>query len=157
MGKDKYVLLLVFIVYACQIVAQIKTDTIKVGNDSIFINYPQKSKVRLTCYEEGFFKSIYCIEDEVLIELHYGAMVNLPLIDRSNRFITTEYILASDFKQTRGFYYTNEEKKYFREDNNYKYGFNIFYKDVPEDKLLLYESCLNSLKFKVGKNIQHKP
>ena len=143
-------LLAMFTICSNKIVAQIKTDTIIVGNDSIVLVYPQKSRTRVTRYEEGFFIDLSCIEDEALIELHYGTMINLPLINIPEKYITSEYIVASDLRQTRGFYFVNGEKKYFREDNNYKYHFNIFYLNVTEKNLLLYETFLNSFKYKLG-------
>lgn len=133
--------------HSYQLFSQIITDTIKIGKDKIVFFYPQKSIVSNTNYEEGFFKDITCIEDTAFIGLHYGSMVTLPIINCQDKHVISEYILADDYRQTRGFYYLNGEKKYFREDNAYKYCFDVYYNNVAEEKLLFYESLLNSLKY----------
>ena len=142
---------MIFILHPCQLFSQIKADTISIGENRIVLFYPSKSIVSMTNYEEGFFKDISCIEDTAIIGLHYGDMVTIPLIDHPKKIVTNEYVLANLFRQTRGFYYLDGVKKYFREDNIYKYGFNVYYTNVPERKLSFYESLLNSLKFIEGK------
>ena len=148
-GKS-VLIIIILIVYSCQMLAQVKTDTVVVGRDRVVFSYPEKSKVCVTNYEEGFFKDISCIEDTAIIGLHYGAMVNIPFIDRQGKNIISEYILANDLRQTRGFYYSNGERKYFREDNVLKYGINTYYTNVPEEKVLFYEALLDSLKYIVN-------
>ncbi len=143
----KIIIIALLMANPCQIMSQIKIDTTNVGLDKIVLLYPQKSRVSITNYEEGFFKTINCLEDSALIELHYGALIKLPLIDCREKNITNEYIIADDIRQTRGFYYLNGKMKYFREDNLYKYGINIYYMNVPKEKLTLYESFLNSFEY----------
>ena len=74
------------------------------------------------------------------------------VMDSQEINISSEYVIANDFRQTRGFYYLNGEKKYFREDNIYKYYIDLYYTNVPEDKILFYESLLNSIKYLVNQN-----
>lgn len=155
MGKDLGKIcgiLIILMIYPSQILSQVKTDTVCIGNDQIVVSYPRNSKVSITNYDEGFIKDIVCIEDTALMGLHYGSMVNLPFVDRQGKKITSEYFVTNDFRQTRGFYYLNGEKKFFREDNIIKYGLNLYYTNVPEDRYLYYESLLNS--FKYSKNIR---
>jgi len=144
------VVIILIVVCCCKMLSQIKTDTVNLGKNSIVFFYPQKSKISITNYEEGFFKDICCIEDTALIGLHYGSMVAIPLIGRKDNNIISEYILANDLRQTRGFYIFNGKKKYFREDNVYKYGFSLYYTNVSEEKIGFYEMLLNSLKYMVG-------
>jgi len=152
-GSNKIIILLIILIaHSSQILSQIKNDTLNIGRNKIIFFYPEKSKVSYTYYEEGFFKDIICIEDAALIGLHYGCMVNTPLINHQDKNVTSEYIIANDFRQTRGFYYVNGDKKYFREDNVYKYGLNIYYSNVPEDKILFYESLLNSMNYLINQN-----
>lgn len=152
-GSNKIIIfLIILIAHSSQILSQIKSDTLNIGRNKIIFFYPEKSKVSYTYYEEGFFKDINCIEDAALIGLHYGFMVHTPLINHQDKNVTSEYIIANDFRQTRGFYYLNGDKKYFREDNVYKYGLDIYYYNVPEDKILLYESLLNSMNYLINQN-----
>ena len=39
------------------------------------------------------------------------------VMDSQEINISSEYIIANDFRQTRGFYYLNGEKKYCRKDS----------------------------------------
>ena len=133
--------------HSCQMLSQIKTDTLNIGKNIIIISYPEKSKVNITYYEEGFFEDITCIVDTAIIGFHYGGMLTIPLINRQGKNITSEYVIANDLHQTRGFYYSKGEKKFFREDNVNKHRLDFYYTDVPEEKLLLYESLLNSIKY----------
>ena len=149
MGKEvnRIICFFIFLVYSCQMLSQIKVDTIELGNESVIFFYPKKSKVSVTNYEEGFFKDIRCIEDSAYMGLHQGCMVTLPLIDHQNKTIVSEYVIKDVIRQTRGFYYLNGEKKYFREDNIYKKDLNLYYSDVPEVRLFFYEWLLNSFKY----------
>ena len=139
--------------------SQIKTDTVCIGadRDKIIISYPEKSRVTNTYYEEGFFRDIYCIEDTALVGLHSGGMAYFDVVDSKvvnpqDIYISSEYVIANDFHQTRGFYYLKGEKKYFREDNILKYHIDLYYSNVPEEKFLFYESLLNSIKYLVNQN-----
>ena len=155
-GSNKIIILLIILIaHSSQMSSQIKTDTIDIGKnrDKIIISYPEKSKVSNTNYEEGFFRDITCIEDTALVGIHFGGMAYFDLVMGSQEInISSEYVIANDFRQTRGFYYLNGEKKFFREDNVYKYGLDFYYFNVPEDKISFYESLLNSIKYLVNQN-----
>ena len=158
-GLNKIIILLIILIaHSCQMSSQIKTDTVDIGKKNIIIiSYPEKSKVSNTYYEEGVFRDITCIEDTVLVGIHFGGMAyidfaNSQFMDSQEINISSEYVIANDFRQTRGFYYLNGEKKFFREDNVYKYGLDFYYFNVPEDKISFYESLLNSIKYLENKN-----
>ena len=155
-GSNKIIILLIILIaHSSQMLSQIKTDTIDIGKnrDKIIISYPEKSKVSNTYYEEGFFRDITCIEDTALVGIHFGGMAYFDLVMGSQEInISSEYVIANDFRQTRGFYYLNGVKKFFREDNIYKYYIDLYYTNVPKDKILFYESLLNSIKYLVNQN-----
>lgn len=150
------IILMILIIHSCQLLSQIKMDTICIGESMIVFSYPQSSIVNMTNYEEGFFKDVSCIKDTVIMGLHYGSLVTIPLISHQDKIVTNEYVITNLFRQTRGFYYLNGDKKFFREDNIYKYGFNVYYTNVPEWKVSFYESLLNSLKIIKGEIFPNK-
>ena len=120
-GSNKIIIILIILIaHSSQMLSQIKTDTIDIGKnrDKIIISYPEKSKVSNTYYEEGFFRDITCIEDTALVGIHFGGMAYFDLVMGSQeKNISSEYVIANDFRQTRGFYYLNGEKKYCRKDS----------------------------------------
>jgi hypothetical protein len=127
----------------------IKTDTIKLPDYLIIINVPLKSHSHYDRYEEGFFRTITCI-DTTIITIHCGAMVNLPLIDLTKNTITSKFILGKDVSVLRGYCDSLnngvKRKKYFREENYFKFGITVMYENVDEFKLIYYDSILNNVK-----------
>ena len=103
-----------------------KTDTVYIGPiGKIIISYPEISYVDNINYEEGFIRTI-TFEDTAFVVIHFGSNAIINVVDKrvnpQEINISSEYVIANDFRQTRGFYYLNGEKKYFREDIFYKYG-----------------------------------
>jgi hypothetical protein len=125
---------------------QTKTDTILCHNKNIIIKYPTINKINIVNYEEGYFKTINCVLDTVIITIHCGSMVNLPLTDSTNKIICSEFMLNKEIRSIRGYYMTNKRKKYFREDNYFKYGITIVYDNVEETRLIYYEHFFNDIK-----------
>ena len=125
---------------------QSKCDTIRAGNRYIIAEYPAISKSHIDNYEEGFFKTIICLEDTVAIIIHCGAMMNVPLTEMSDKTITSEFRLNKDIRITRGYSVKNNRRKYFREDNYFKYGVNIVYDNIDENNINKYEQYLNNIK-----------
>lgn len=118
---------------------QTKTDTILCHNKNLIIEYPAIHKINVVNYEEGYFKIINCVLDSAAIIIHCGSMINLPLTDLSDKIICSEFVLGKDVRSIRGYYMTDNGKKYFREDNYFKYGIAIVYEHVGETKLKSYE------------------
>lgn len=125
---------------------QTKVDTILCFAKNVIIEYPSISKVNVVNYEEGYFKTINCILDTALITIHCGRMVNLPLTDITDKTICSKFILGKDICSIRGYHMLNGRKKYFREDNYFKYGINIVYENVEESRLIYYEHFFNDIK-----------
>ena len=125
---------------------QTKTDTIICYNKNIIIKYPTINKINIVNYEEGYFKTINCVLDTAIITIHCGSMVNLPLTDSTNKIICSEFMLNKEIRSIRGYYMTNKRKKYFREDNYFKYGITIVYDNVEETRLIYYEHFFNDIK-----------
>jgi hypothetical protein len=74
-------------------------------------------------------------------------MVGLPLVNQKNKVVQSLYSIEGDIKITRGFVRKeNELKKFYREDNLNKVGFNIVYENVPEEKVAEYERYFNNIK-----------
>ena len=55
-------------------------------------------------------------------------------------------MLNKEIRSIRGYYMTNKRKKYFREDNYFKYGITIVYDNVEETRLIYYEHFFNDIK-----------
>ena len=125
---------------------QIKTDTILCFGRKMVIEYPLKSRVNIVNYEEGYFKTINCITDTTVITIHCGSMVNLPLTSMTNKTLCSEFILGKDIRSIRGYSILNGGKKYFREDNYFKYGITVVYENVEERKLMYYEHFFNNIR-----------
>lgn len=124
---------------------QTKTDTI-LCHKNIIIEYPIVNKINIVNYEEGFFKIINCVLDTAIITIHCGSMVHLPLTDLTNKIICSEFVLDEEIHSIRGYYIANKRKKYFREDNYFKYGITITYDNVEETRLSFYEYFFNNIK-----------
>lgn len=62
------------------------------------------------------------------------------------KIICSEFVLGKDVRSIRGYYMTDNGKKYFREDNYFKYGIAIVYEHVGETKLKSYEHFFNDIK-----------
>jgi len=125
---------------------QTKIDTILCFERNIIIEYPLISRVNVVNYEEGYFKTINSILDTAVITIHCGRMVNLPLMDMTDKTIYSKFILGKDIRSIRGHYMLNGRKKYFREDNYFKYGITIVYENIEESKLIYYEHFFNDIK-----------
>jgi len=151
MIREKEKIKIVFILLCFTNVAfgqtQTKIDTITCFVDrKIIIEYPSLSRVKINSYEEGFFKTISCILDTVGITIHCGSMINLPLTDLKGKTICSEFKLGKDIRSIRGYCIVKGRKKYFREDNYYRYGFTLVYQNVDESKLTYYEHFFNDMK-----------
>lgn len=107
-----------------------KTDTIDCYSEKVIIEYPLLSKAKYDNYEESFFKMISCYPDTAAIVFHFGSMVNLPLTDLSDKIIESRFILGKDVRIIRGYYVKNGRKKFFREDNFFRYNITIVYYNV---------------------------
>lgn len=126
---------------------QTKADTILChSNINIIIEYPLINRVNIMNYEEGYFKTINCILDTAVITIHCGRMMNLPLTDLTEKIICSKFVLGKDVRIIRGYYVQDGRKKYFREDNYFKYGITIVYENVDETKLIYYEHFFNDMK-----------
>lgn len=125
---------------------QTKTDTILCNNNNLIIKYPRISKINIDNYEEGYFKTINCVLDTAIITIHCGSMVNLPLTDLTKKIICSEFVLDKELRSIRGYQMINKRKKYFREDNYFRYGITIVYDNVEETRLSCYEQFLNDIK-----------
>ena len=127
-----------------------KTDTVKWLNYHIIIELPTDIHSHYDTYEEGFFKTISCFKDSTSIIIHCGAMVNLPLIDLTKNAVTSKFVLNRDVRILRGYCDSQNDglkiKRYFREENYFKYGITIMYKNVDESRLHFYDSILNNVK-----------
>lgn len=137
--------------YCKDCIPSVTTDTIYVPNNMIIIQHPSPSKKGMLSYEEGCFEWFTCYNDcdffnISVITVHYGVMVNLPLIDLKDKVITDEFILGEDVRIRRGYYIEQNQKKYFREDNYFKWRINITYELVSEEHLNDYEYMLNNVK-----------
>lgn len=126
--------------------AQTKTDTILCNNKNLIIKYPKISKINIDNYEEGYFKTINCVLDTAIITIHCGSMVNLPLTDLTKKIICSEFVLDKELRSIRGYQMINKRKKYFREDNYFRYGITIVYDNVEETRLSCYEQFFNDIK-----------
>ena len=148
-GIENRIALLVFLFCMASAVSgrcQLKCDTIRAGNQYIIAEYPAISKSYIQNYEEGFFKTIICLEDTAFITIHCGAMMNVPLTQMSDKTITSEFRLNKDIRITRGYSVKNNRRKYFREDNYFKYGVNIVYDNIDENNINKYEQYFNNIK-----------
>lgn len=144
--KNKFIFFL-FLSFTLNIIGQTKVDTISINDKKVIIEYPIPSTVRWQNYEEGSFMLICCSKDTALITVHYGSMVGLPLVNQKNKVVQSLYSIEGDIKITRGFVRKeNELKKFYREDNLNKVGFNIVYENVPEEKVAEYERYFNNIK-----------
>lgn len=137
--------------YSKDCVPSVSTDTISNPNETILIQHPTPSKKGMLSYEEGCFEWYTCYNDcnfldISVITIHYGVMVNLPLIDLNDKVVTDEFILGEDILIRRGYYMEQNQKKYFREDNYFKWRINITYELVSEEHLKDYERMLNNVK-----------
>lgn len=147
--KSKIILTILFMCLTNVILGQTKIDTIMYYgyNAKIIIEYPSINKVDTFSYEEGFFKNIICILDTVGIIIHCGGMVNLPLTNNlEGKVINSEFLLKKDVRILRGSHTFLDRKKYFREDNYFKYGITFVYQNVDETKLNFYEQIFNNIK-----------
>ena len=144
--KNKIILILLCFTTFVFGQTQTKVDTILCFDKNIIIEYPSISKINIVNYEEGYFKTINCILDTAVITIHCGRMVNLPLTDLTDKTIDSKFILGKDIRSIRGYYIRNGRKKYFREDNYFKYGITIVYENVEKISLIYYEHFFNNIK-----------
>lgn len=72
--------------------------------------------------------------------------MNVPLTQMSDKTITSEFRLNKDIRITRGYSVKNNRRKYFREDNYFKYGVNIVYDNIDENNINKYEQYFNNIK-----------
>ena len=89
---------------------------------------------------------ISCYPDTAAIVFHFGSMVNLPLTDLSDKIIESRFILGKDVRIIRGYYVKNGRKKFFREDNFFRYNITIVYYNVEITALDRYEHYFNNVK-----------
>ena len=148
----KFIILILLLNYSSFVASQnyLKTDTIDCINYKLIIDIPARSHSHIDKYEEGFFRTITCYLDSAIITIHFGAMVNLPLIDLSKYTVTSNFIFDKEIQIQRG-YYENEingvkRKKFFREENYLKHGITFMYENVDESRLPFYDSILNNIK-----------
>ncbi len=146
--KNEILLMALFFCLTNVVFGQIrtKTDTILCHNKNIIIKYPTINKINIVNYEEGYFKTINCVLDTAIITIHCGSMLNLPLTDLTDKIICSEFMLGKEVRSIRGYYMTSKRKKYFREDNYFKYGITIVYDNVEETRLICYEHFFNDIK-----------
>lgn len=77
--------------------------------------------------------------------------MNLPLIDLTKYTVTSKFILDKDICVLRGGYGDSlsddfKGRRYFREENYFKYGITVMYENVSEKKLTYYDNILNNIK-----------
>ena len=124
-------------------------DTISWSNEKIIIELPKIKFKHSSSYEEGFFDYFVIPSDSVTITIHCGAMVNLPLTDLKTCTLTGKFIVDKDVRILRGYSNLQNDrfkgKRYFREENYFKYGINIIYENVTEDKLSFYDNIFNNI------------
>ena len=125
---------------------QTKTDTLACFDKKLIIEYPAMNKINLVNYEEGYFKTINCVADTVAITIHCGAMVNLPLTSLTDKTIISKFTLGKEICVVRGYCLVHGRRKYFREDNYFKYGITVIYENVNESGLRFYEQIFNNIK-----------
>jgi hypothetical protein len=125
---------------------QTKTDTLACFDKKLIIEYPAVNKINLVNYEEGYFKTINCIADTAAITIHCGAMVNLPLTSLTDKTIISKFTLGKDICIVRGYCLVQGRKKYFREENYFKYCITVVYENVNELRLSFYEHIFNNIK-----------
>lgn len=128
---------------------QTKIDTILCNNNHLIIEYPAISRIKDFHYEEGTFKTISCPLDTAFITIHVGKMVNLPLTDLCDKIVCSEFVLGKDIRCFRGYSLIANRKRYFREDNYIRYGINIVYENVGEERLDCYEQFFNNIKIQI--------
>lgn len=94
--RNKYLFGIFFLDISNSVYCQIrnKIDTIQNNNCRIIIEYPAYNRINITNYEEGYFKTINCIQDTAFITIFDGRMVNLPIIDLSDKTIESESFLS---------------------------------------------------------------
>lgn len=120
-------------------------DTIFCFSKDVIIEYPLFNKITVDNYEEGFFRIINCPLDSAAIVIHCGAMVNLPLTDTTKVTISSKFILDKDIRILRGYDMQESVKRYFREDNYFRYGLTVMYMNVGETEQEYYEHFLNDM------------
>ncbi|MDD4969557.1 MAG: hypothetical protein PHT07_09025 [Paludibacter sp.] len=127
-----------------------KIDTISWSNEKIIIELPKLKYKHSSSYEEGFFQYFIIPLDSVTVTIHCGSMVKLPLTDLTKYTLTGKFILDKDIRILRGYNDSKKNefkgKRYFREDNYFKYGITIIYENVTEEKISFYENIFNNIK-----------
>jgi len=127
-----------------------KIDTISWSNEKIIIELPKLKYKHSRSYEEGFFQYFIIPLDSVTVTIHCGSMFKLPLTDLTKYTITGKFILDKDIRILRGYNSPKKNefkgKRYFREDNYFKYGISIIYENVTEEKISYYENIFNNIK-----------
>ena len=125
-------------------------DTISWSNEKIIIELPKLKYEHSSSYEEGFFQYFIIPLDSVTVTIHCGSMFKLPLTDLTKYTITGKFILDKDIRILRGYNSPKKNefkgKRYFREDNYFKYGISIIYENVTEEKISYYENIFNNIK-----------
>ena len=146
--RNKYLIGIFFLGISNSVYCQIrnKIDTIQNNNCRIIIEYPAYNRINITNYEEGYFKTINCIQDTAFITIFDGRMVNLPIIDLSDKTIESESFLSKSVRCIRGYSLDNGKKRYFREDDYLDYGVSVTYENVSQARLDIYEGYLNNVK-----------
>lgn len=126
-----------------------KTDTIIWSNNQLIIELPVKSHSHYETYEEGFFRTISCFLDSGVITIHCGGMVNLPLVDLTKYTVKSKFVLDKDVQVLRGYFDSVnngiKRRKYFREEDYFKYGMTIMYENVDETKLKEYDYIIDNV------------
>lgn len=128
----------------CFIKAQNKIDTITCGSYKVIIEIPPLAykHSKILDYEEGFWK-IYPFSDSTYILLHYGSMINIPILGkRENCFEYKIYQLNNTCSTIRGSCTANI---FFREDLYFYGNIILLYDNVSISKQIDFDIILDNI------------
>ncbi len=121
-----------------------RQDTIQISEYNIVLSFPGEYIKRMHRYEEGLFYDYVITQDSSIITIHAGAMISLPLIEKTD--VVSSCLIGNMLKDETGRYTENGIEYYCRELNIFPYHLNISYDKVCSQERYKYDYIINNIK-----------
>ncbi len=141
--KGSSIVLILLICYSSNILAQLSlgkqnmVDTL--FSKRVIIDLPDRYRKNVTNYDEGMFID-YLFQDGASLTIFQGRLQKVPLLSREEGYFPEQIDTIND----RIIYRGTMNGEAWREDQ-FK-GIRIYYNKVPLNKIVLYNSILDSTK-----------
>ena len=129
---------------------EMKKDTIYSTEGVLIIDIPHSAFVQRDSYEEGFFVSYFFPEDSVILTVHWGTMIQSPMISFSDKELIKfeENEKRSSFQVVK--VYRDDDRlrgieKYSREDDYICTYYHVSYENATKNSKYIYDNILDNI------------